>query len=274
LNSALRLANHKGVRVFVSPFVTFPDAQSFEIFKRSLCYGPKNLKYTFDFFQAVFLGDMKRSIWRQEEDFLKSRSHDIWGGRIAELGLRTPGKKKNIGLIAVDEDIGFTTDFAFWAPGYIPKNVNPSSVFWTISAILQNVRDYNLDPKKRGQSLFHSVNQYSVLDPENFSRFNDPLIQSCLWRAAYSHEVNYSASVKLSNRFLNILLNQIVEYLNGATNGALDLLLAVAMKHIVLDSSSNSQLNDELLRLNSKCCRLTDLISLITKVEEDVDIEF
>jgi hypothetical protein len=274
LNSDLRLVNHNGMRVFLSPFTTFQDKQSFDVFKRSLCYGPKGLKYSFDCFQSVFLGGMNRSIWCSEEEFLQSRGTHIWEERLAELGQRVPGNRKNVGLIAENAGIGFTADFAFWEPGYLASDVNPATVFWTISSLLQAVRDFSLDPNKRDKSLFHNVNQYSVLDPENFSRFNDPLIQSCLWRAAYSHELNYSASNKLSERFLGILMKQIEEYVNGVENGALDLLLAVAMGHITLDSICNQKLNEALEGTSSKCDRLNDLVFSITRGYEEDGAEF
>jgi hypothetical protein len=274
LNSDLRLVNHNGMRAFLSPFTTFQDKQSFDVFKQSLCYGPKGLKYSFDCFQSVFLGDMNRSIWRSEEEFLQSRDAGIWEDRLVELGQRVPGDRKNVGLIAEGAGIGFTADFAFWEPGYSASDVNPATVFWTISSLLQAVRDFSLDPNKKDKSLFHNVNQYSVLDPENFSRFNDPLIQSCLWRAAYPHELNYSASNKLSERFLGILIKQVEEYLNGVKNGVLDLLLAVAMGHITLDSSCDQKLKSGLSEITTTCSRLGDLVLSITILNEEDVAEF
>ena len=274
LNSDLRLVNHSGARVFVSPFVTFSDSSSFEVFKRSLCYGPKGMKYTLDYFQSIFLGNLNNLIWSREEEFLQGRNPAVWKERLTELATKDGKVHKNVGLLRDASTNGFTTDFAFWKDDYDPVKSNPAAVLWSILAILQAVREFNSDPQKRGRSLYHNVNQYSVLDPENFSRFNDPLIQSCLWRSAYSHELNYGTSSRLSMKFYDVISKQISEYVDGANNGALDLLLAVAMKHIVLDSGTTEKLNAFLSNQDCNCPRFRDLVILISGVKLDEGYEF
>jgi len=274
LNSDLRIFNHSGVRIFVAPFITFSDSNSFGIFKKSLCFGPKGRKYIFECFQEIFLGNLDNSLFKLEEEFFQTCSQGVWDDRIGELTKRMPGDTKNVGLLSNDSCQVFTTDFAFWNPGYVPSKVNPASVFWTVSAILQTVRDFNNDPNKRDRSLHHNVNQYSVLDPENFVRFNDPLIQSCLWRAAYSHELNYSTSAKLSERFFNILYVQLSEHVNGVGNSALDLLLAIALNHIILDFIHMKKLENYLNSLDSKCDRLNDLARVIFGGLDVSELEF
>jgi hypothetical protein len=274
LNSDLRLVNHAGARTFVSPFATFSDSQSFETFKRRLCYGPKGMKYTFDSFRTIFLGDLKHSIWKREEEFLQGRNPIAWKNRLAELADKDGSAFKNVGLLRDGESNGFTTDFAFWKGGYDPINSNPAAVLWSIAALLQAVREFNLDPKKRDRSLYHNVNQYSVLDPENFSRFNDPLIQSCLWRSAYSHELNYGTSVRLSMKFFDVISKQVSEYVRGVKNGALDLLLAIAMRHIVLDSTTSEKLKKFLADQDCNCPRFCDLVLIISGDNSDHGYEF
>ncbi len=66
-------------------------------------------------------------------------------------------------------------------------------------------------------------------------------------------------------------MKQIEEYLNGVKNGALDLLLAVAMGHITLDSSCDQKLKSGLDEITTTCSRLGDLVLSITiRNEEDL----
>jgi hypothetical protein len=268
LNSILRIIKHSGVRIFLSPFITFSNSDAFDLFKKSLCYGPKGRKYIFESFREIYLGDMNNILFRSEEDLIQSLSSTSWDERLREIENRSIGARKNVGLLSNSSCDSFTTDFAFWNTGYAPADVNSASVLWTVSALLQAVREYDSDPAKRDRSLHHNVNQYSVLDPENFERFNDPLIQSCLWRCAYSHELNYSTSAKLSEKFFNTMCKLISDHLFGNGNAALDLLLGVAMGHIVLGSKTMDSLKQYLRSLDSDCGRLNDLIGIVCGVRE------
>ena len=273
LNSILRIIKHSGVRIFLSPFITFSDTNSFNLFKKSLCYGPKGRKYIFESFREVYLGNMQNPLFRSEEDLIQSFSNSSWSERLKEIENRSIGARKNVGLLSNSSCDAFTTDFAFWSTDYRPEDVNSASVLWTVSALLQTVREYDSDPSKRDRSLHHNINQYSVLDPENFERFNDPLIQSCLWRCAYSHELNYSTSAILSEKFFNTMCKLLSDHLVGTGNAALDLLLGVALDHIVLDSKTMDSLKQYLSSIDSKCGRLNDLIVMICGIDEATQSE-
>lgn len=70
--------------------------------------------------------------------------------------------------------------------------------------------------------------QHAVLDPDNFSRFDDPLLHSCLWRAATSSELDWSSSLEMSNTCKSFMLRQMAMNYNGDENTMLDLFIGIA----------------------------------------------
>ena len=91
-------------------------------------------------------------------------------------------------------------------------------------------------------SLYAHVYQHSVLDPNNFSRFNDPLLQSCLWRCAYDGELDFRTPDYLSRHFLDIIKRLAKSRANGENNATLDLLMAVATMKIQLSTECISDM--------------------------------
>ena len=63
------------------------------------------------------------------------------------------------------------------------------------------------------------------------------------------------------------------DHLVGTGNAALDLLLGVALDHIVLDSKTMDSLKQYLSSIDSKCGRLNDLIVMICGIDEATQSE-
>src|SRR5690606_27009862 len=89
------------------------------------------------------------------------------------------------------DKLALTEGFVFFGNAF--KNVSEVSdatVFATVAAVLQAARDLNSSDNQLRPNGYESV----VLDPENFLRFNDNLLQSCILRAAHPSELDYSSS--------------------------------------------------------------------------------
>ncbi|MBV1931175.1 MAG: hypothetical protein KUG71_05610, partial [Porticoccaceae bacterium] len=69
---------------------------------------------------------------------------------------------------------------------------------------------------------------------DNFTRFTDSLLQSCLWRAANMRELDYRSSTDLSTEFSNILETLIEDDASENSNSAVDLLMGIAVGKIQL----------------------------------------
>lgn len=238
LNRNLRISGHSGNRIFISPFVVSSSKTKFDQFQNSLVYGPNAMKYLFFSFNNIFIGhDGEANSWELELSVIEHLSGDFWEKRASILRDQKNGLNGFIGTPSIDCDtkLEFTQDFAFWSNGYEPSEVKPESVYLTISSILQGLRERPLTDSDT-DSLFNYVYQHSVLSPDNFTRFNDSLLQSCLWRAANSRELDYRSSPDLSREFITILERLIDDNSTGINNAAIDLLMGIATGRIQLST--------------------------------------
>lgn len=96
-------------------------------------------------------------------------------------------------------------DFAYWPEiEYKPDGRYAPWVFAMVTSLLQKGRENTtLPPECR---LSTEAYQNVVLDPENFLRYNDGIIQSAILRAAHPHELDYSCSNELSNVVKEMLI--------------------------------------------------------------------
>ncbi|MDO8825963.1 hypothetical protein [Methylophaga sp.] len=124
---------------------------------------------------------------------------------------------------------------------YQPEAINPEAVYLTISSILQGLRERPYLENDK-DSLFSYVYQHSVIAPENFTRFTDALLQSCLWRASNAREMDYRSDRVLSEEFSSILERLIDENSSGKENAAVDLLMGIATGKIQLETTVLNQL--------------------------------
>ncbi|TAU81050.1 hypothetical protein ELI41_26340 (plasmid) [Rhizobium leguminosarum] len=123
--------------------------------------------------------------------------------------------------------------FAFWKR-YNPKKVGQLDVFATIASVLEHAR------KTRGKGGFpplaRSAFFANILHWENFSRYNDGIIQACLLRAAHPHELNYATESEHSKVVCKILLKLFERADTQHGEGALEFALALATKRLQLCS--------------------------------------
>jgi hypothetical protein len=251
LNSDLRLLGHDGQRFFIAPFATPQTHRDFDLFHRSLILGPRNLKYNFFNFRKVYLGHQEaENSWQRELKLIERFNSDIWVERASRLRKQSEGIQQNIGVSCDpnNESLNFSVGFAFWTSGYNPEKVNSSAVYWTISAILQNLREKKFTDFDK-ETLFSHVYQHSVLDPLNFTRFNDPLLQSCLWRSAYDRELDFRTPIDMSRKFVDILERLAKSRAAGEFNATLDLLVGIAIGKIKISEQYLSEIIDKISKL-------------------------
>lgn len=106
---------------------------------------------------------------------------------------------------------------------YVGK-ISQADVFFTIAAVINELRN----SEKLDRCLRQSEYVRNMLDPGNFNRFNDGVIQASILRAAYSSELTYSIDYDLSND-MRIILETMVNYPATAQGEALlEFLYAIA----------------------------------------------
>ena len=144
--------------------------------------------------------------------------------RIGELALWPGGVSSN-------RPMRLRQGFAFWRPGYEEKEHTPELLAY-IAAVLQRARD--LKRLATEHSLTDSSYRHVVLDPENFARFNDGLIQAALLRTAYPEELDYRDDVA-SSEFVRSLINRMASKLSDeSSESLLEFVLALQLKRLQL----------------------------------------
>jgi len=131
--------------------------------------------------------------WETEHELLRDEDGL---GRVPELQERA--KRLEDGSLSDDElfyrvaDLEFHEGFKYWdklVDNY-PSRCPSILVFATFSFLLQNARtDESLPEKDRLSPL---PNRRVLLDPENFFRYNDSLLQIAILRAAFPGELDFS----------------------------------------------------------------------------------
>ncbi len=96
------------------------------------------------------------------------------------------------------KDYSLTDGFVFY-DGDNSAELNPYQVYLVICLILQLLRDNN--------KLTDNISYHDVLSPENFSRFNDSLLQLSFLNAATGRELNFCSNTDLSMEMKNVILN-------------------------------------------------------------------
>lgn len=122
-------------------------------------------------------------------------------------------------------------DFAFWDGTYVPSAYQ-AEVLGTISTILQNARTSKL--RLSGQQLRSPLLMHVALDPENFARFNEGIIQAALLRAALPSELDYRGDASAS-AYMSVLLRRMAARFDQPQMATLEFLAAIATKRLQLN---------------------------------------
>lgn len=270
LNSDLRILEHSSQRIFIAPFALPYSKFNYRRFIDSLRLAPRQLTYQFFNFRKAFIGsDEKENSWDKELEVLDDCEDSLLVDRKRRLQKKSVGVLADPGLSCHEGELRlkFNKDFAFWSEGYNPKDVNPSAVYLTVSSILQWLREQKTT-LPNSDSLFRHVYQHAVLDPMNFSRFNDPLLQACLWRAAIGGELDYRTTKELSQEFVDILTRLARSRVKNEYNATLDILIGVATGKIGVERSLLLKLVNDLTDLFDgvdKCRSFLEVICYIRR---------
>ncbi|MBU1191867.1 MAG: hypothetical protein KKE76_09150 [Gammaproteobacteria bacterium] len=242
LNREMRLSGHKGNRIFIVPFGFPATDQEYETFKKSVLLGPENFKYQLFNYCHIAIGNSdQESSWELEERLVGRFAgiSSLFRARLDRLEKQGEGLEGFIGCAPSNaiQKLSFSRDFAFWDGwGANHEHADHEAVYVTISAILQSLRQKEgLDGE---DSLRSHVYQNAVIDPENFARFNDSLLQSCLWRAANSTELDYRRSDDLSYAMTSIIYRLIDDLSSKKSESAIDLLIGIATGKISLSKKA------------------------------------
>ncbi|NKL04192.1 hypothetical protein [Rhizobium leguminosarum] len=184
-------------------------------------------------------------IWAKELGFWKKVRFDL-----VSAG-RPPGKvldfiNRRMGVLSRDiagndfflpnssnQSLILRPSFAFWAGPY-GDEIKQGDVFATIASVLESCRK----PSKAWQTppLEQSPFHMNVLSSENFTRFNDGIIQACLLRAAFPHELSYAhgTTVNHSAKISHLILKMLEHHGDSQGEAILEFLVAICTRQLTL----------------------------------------
>ncbi len=186
-----------------------------------------------DKFQSTldFLNERKKTLERAGGDTERGLSEKLFFPRFLE------GK---------NQELEIRKNFAFFNFKDYVGEVAQSDIYFTISNILNGIR-YN---SKEDRSFKQTTYVRNIIDPNNFNRFNDGIIQASILRASYSEELAYALDNELSTEMTGII-ETLIKYHNEEQGEALiEFLYAIATKKLTL---RKSDLEKIVLLIDQKC---------------------
>lgn len=167
------------------------------------------------------------------EGLLKVTS-DIFNESLEQLEreINAAMKEKRFFKTPKDESLRLSEGYLFFAPdSVIAKKyhkVNQSALLLTKSAVIQCAREH----RNPTRSLSPNGYESTVISPECFLRFNDPVLQACIIRACKPEELDYSASANLSLIMKGFLIKVFERNDIAYGEAAIEFALALAVGHL------------------------------------------
>jgi len=144
------------------------------------------------------------------------------------------------------EQLTLRKNFAFFDfQGYV-DDVAQADVYFTLSNIINSLRNSD----KPDSQLKQAVYVRNLIDPHNFSRFNDGVIQASILRSASADELSYAVDNESSLDMFNTLETMITYHEQEQGEALLEFLFAIAIKKLTL---ARNHLVDVLSLIRTHC---------------------
>lgn len=224
---------HLGARHYLVGFQVGESINDCGKLKDDLKFSAIKSSITISVMESVAIGRTVGDSFIEEEQLFASYSNS---SDLTQVKERIKEVREKVGLkngaflpptIDGDERLKLRADFAYWKRGYCPDIDHSAAVLLTAASMLQHAREFK-DFKDDCHRLASDSFQQVVLNPENFARYNDGVIQAALLRAAQQSELDYSSSEEHSRRMTDMLSG--IFRLNARLQGEAALEFAFALK--------------------------------------------
>lgn len=229
---------HEGPRLYLVGYQVAETRDELSTLRTNLIHS-KAVQYEFARFGGAAVGTSLASSFERELGTYYGLSADT--GALPGLMHRRAnalGSTQEVGALAllphgalVDASMRLRAGFAYWPDGYEPTPFHPE-VLATVAVLLQRAREHDKlpDNKRLSTGSYRQV----VLDPENFARFNDGILQGALLRCAHPSELDYRADHAASDFMKALVLRALSRATEEAGEGFLEFLLALMTKRLQL----------------------------------------
>jgi hypothetical protein len=133
--------------------------------------------------------------------------------------------------------------FAFFDFEEYHGNASQADIFFTISSVINNLR-HSANKERR---IIQEEHIRTLLDPINFNRFDDGIIQAAILRTASPNELNYKLDRTHSLTMMNILIKMIDNHEDElSSEGLIEFLLGLATKKLKLHDLHLKQVTERI----------------------------
>ena len=238
---------HEGTRHFLVVFQIADSKAAITLFKKNLEQTSSGQLITVKVLQSLAVGMTEFTQLNEEVRLIESLSCKLptsVANRIAQI-------KENDALytefflpspVTPNYKLILRPGFAFWDNNYDHTDDHSAAVLSTIASSLQHAREDDSIPD--GYRLYSSAFQQVVLDPENFFRFNDGIIQAALLRASYPWELDYSSIPDASKRLCRFLKRLFLNHHREQGEASLEFAFALAIGKLKLERKIHEELVD------------------------------
>jgi hypothetical protein len=273
--------------IYLVGFTRTQDDEYYKFIKNNLTQGIRGID-TNSFYSVETIhcnNDYLNTSWIVELDFVKTfmgfcdvhlpkisenviklfmQRHDIISNsmKVEERGLTDQLFYPNV---YTGDRLAINKNFAFFNFGNYDKDASQADIYFTISTIINRLR-HSKDLKR---CLMQSEYVRNLLDPENFSRFNDGIIQASFLRAAHPMELAYDIDKEISRKFLTIINPIVLRAQHHFGEALFEFLYAIAIKKLRLEMSTLK----ELLALVKEKCTGNPVIEAICVYIDKVLVE-
>jgi hypothetical protein len=149
-------------------------------------------------------------------------------------------------VTTANKELSLRKNFAFFDFEYDVDDITQSDVYFTICNIINTLRNSD----KHDNQLKQAVYVRNLIDPHNFSRFNDGVIQASLLRSSSTDELAYAIDNASSQEMYNTLETMITYYKQEQGEALLEFLYAIAVKKLTF---MRAHLVDILALISKQC---------------------
>jgi len=202
--------------------------------------------------------DSRNTSWLKEKDFLKElidtiddqdlpTASEYFNKRIEMIDDSLSKKVKGLANSifypnTLEEQLELRKGFAFFNFTDYTTDVSQADVYFTISSVINDLRNsHNYEHCLRQTEFVRNI-----IDPHNFNRYNDGIIQASILRNAYASELSYHIDDELSFEMTGILEKIIDQHQSPQGEGLLEFLYAIATEKLTLKKEHLSNLSSKL----------------------------
>ncbi|MFM0390988.1 hypothetical protein [Paraburkholderia phytofirmans] len=247
---------HEGARTYLIGAQIAETANQISGLSHNLKYSATEANIEVRRFAQIAVGAGLRDSFAEEVASLQNALSAFGSGyevRLNELGGSAEGVNSQT-LVGLNPDLTepmrLRKDFAFWNFSYDTETAETTSgVIAMTGAILQFAREYKFtqDMLRLSTDAFQQV----ILDPENFTRYNDGVIQAALLRCARLGELDYSMEHNASRFMLDLLKSIFTQHDRRQGEAAAEFAVALFTNRLRLQSEHRRELNEHLRHLLS-----------------------